>query len=107
MASPVSRELESFSRVVEAIYDCALDQSQWLHAIKLIADLCESRVVYFAIHDYLKEHTELAVGIGLSERFMRLYEETYRAMNPFIPIIQTQPVGLVNTRAMAVDDAEF
>jgi DNA-binding CsgD family transcriptional regulator len=99
--------LETFSAVVEAIYDCALDPALWPHAIKQIADLSQSKVVLFAIHDYVRQHTELSVGLGHSDAYIKLYEEKYRAMNPFLPIIQTQPVGAVHTRAMVIDDAEF
>ena len=35
MAKFVSPELEDFSRIVEAIYDCALDPSLWQETVRL------------------------------------------------------------------------
>jgi hypothetical protein len=34
------RFLETFSKVVETIYDCALDQSRWQNTLPQIAKLC-------------------------------------------------------------------
>ena len=35
--------LETFSKVVEAIYDCALDPTRWQNTIRLTAELCRSQ----------------------------------------------------------------
>jgi DNA-binding CsgD family transcriptional regulator len=99
--------LESFSKVVEAIYDCALDPSRWQDTLRMIADLCQSQVCHFNVHDYVNGRTELIVGLGYSEEFVRLHEEKYAAMNPFWVLGQMQPVGTVVTQAMLIDDAEF
>ena len=99
--------LETFSKVVEAIYDCALDPNRWQGTIELMADVCESQVVFFAVHDYANGHSELSFGVGHTDSFIRLHEEKYRAMNPFLSSIQMQPLGVVKTRAMFIDDNEF
>src|SRR5262249_52717966 len=100
--------LETFSKVVEAIYDCALDPKHWQNTIRLIADLCRSPTCIIAVHDYSSGRSELAYDVGgYEERFIRLHEEKYAAMNPFFGPLQILPVGIVQTRAMLVDDAEF
>ena len=99
--------LEAFSKVVEAVYDCALDPNRWHETIRLIADLCESQVSIFAVHDYVNSRTELTFGSGYTDPFDRLHEEKYAAMSPFLSAIQMLPVGAVTTRAMLMDDREF
>ena len=107
MARVVSPELESFSRVVEAIYDCALDPRRWEDTVRMISELCESQVAFFAIHDYVNRRSELTFGFGYTEHYIRLHEEIYRSMNPFLNLIHMQPVGVVKTRAMYIEDREF
>jgi DNA-binding CsgD family transcriptional regulator/PAS domain-containing protein len=99
--------LETFSKVVEAIYDCALDPTRWRDAIQLTAELCRSQVCIIAVHDYANGRSELTYNLGFDERLFRLHEEKYAAMNPFFSPIRMLPVGTVKTRAMVVDDDEF
>jgi DNA-binding CsgD family transcriptional regulator len=101
-------QLETFSQVVEEIYDCSLNPNRWQKTIRLIADLCHSPTCIIAVHDYLSSRSELAYDVGgYEERFVRLHEEKYAAMNPFFGPLRILPVGLVQTQAMLVDDAEF
>jgi DNA-binding CsgD family transcriptional regulator/PAS domain-containing protein len=105
---PQDATLETFSKVVEAIYDCALDPTRWQNTISLIAQLCRSPTCIIAVHDYSSGRSELAYDVGgYEERFIRLHEEKYAAMNPFFGPLRMLPVGIVKTRAMLVDDAEF
>ena len=99
--------LETFSKVVEAIYDCALDPTRWQDTIRLIAELCRSQVCIIGVHDYANGRSELAYTLGYEERFIRLHEEKYAAMNPFWGAILMQPLGMVRTQVMLIDDHEF
>ena len=99
--------LETFSKVVEAIYDCALDPTRWQDTIRLIAELCRSQVCIIGVHDYANGRSELAYNLGYEERFIRLHEEKYAAMNPFFGAILMQPLGMVRTQVMLIDDHEF
>ena len=99
--------LETFSKVVEAIYDCALDPTRWQDTIRLIAELCRSQVCIIGVHDYANGRSELAYNLGYEERFIRLHEEKYAAMNPFWGAILMQPLGMVRTQVMLIDDHEF
>jgi PAS domain-containing protein len=99
--------LETFSKVVEAIYDCALDPTRWQGTIRLIAELCRSQVCIIGVHDYANGRGELAYNLGYTDNSIRLHEEKYAAMNPFFNLILMQPLGLVTTQAMLIDDQEF
>jgi DNA-binding CsgD family transcriptional regulator/PAS domain-containing protein len=99
--------LETFSKVVEAVYDCALDPKRWQDTVCLIAELCESQTCIMGVYDYTKRCAELAFQWGYTDRFMRLHEEKYRDMDPFFVAGQLRPVGAVMTQAMLIDDGEF
>ena len=43
----------------------------------------------------------------MRNEFIRLHEEKYAAMNPFWSAILMQPLGVVRTQAMLIDDHEF
>ena len=44
--------LETFSTVVEAVYDCALDPNRWPNAISLISELLLSQRCALAVHNH-------------------------------------------------------
>jgi hypothetical protein len=106
-SSELEIPLETFSKVVEAVYDCALDPARWDSTVKQIADLCASQLSLFAVHDYANGRSELSFGLGYTDHFIRLHEEKYSAMNPFFAVLWMLPIGAVRTRAMMVDDTEF
>ena len=99
--------LETFSKVVEAIYDCALDPNRWQQTICMTAELCESPVSILSVHDYVNGRSELAYHLGYDEHFVRLHEEKYAVMNPFFVPLQRQSMGVVTTQTMLIDDHEF
>jgi DNA-binding CsgD family transcriptional regulator/PAS domain-containing protein len=99
--------LETFSKVVEAIYDCALDPVRWQNAICLTAELCRSQVCIIGVHDYVNGRSELSYNLGYTDKFIRLHEEKYAAMNPVFDLFRMQPIGVVTTQAMLIDDHEF
>ena len=99
--------LETFSKVVEAIYDCALDPNRWQNAISLISDLLQSQRCALAVHNHVDHRNELVFQLGIeNDDYWRQHEETYSRLNPlFVPMLM-QPVGAVATRAMVVNDDE-
>jgi DNA-binding CsgD family transcriptional regulator/PAS domain-containing protein len=99
--------LDAFSKVVEAIYDCALDPSRWQETVGVIAELCRSHYGFLGIVDLEEARNELTFHVGYDEHYQRLYEDTYGEMNPFTRRLQRLPTGVVATRAMLVDDKEF
>jgi DNA-binding CsgD family transcriptional regulator/PAS domain-containing protein len=102
-------QLETFSKVVEAIYDCALDPTRWQDTLLLIAELCRSQTCILTVHDLANKRYELAykVGQGYTDKFHRLHEEKYKVMNPLWPLVPMLPIGAVRTQAMLIDDREF
>ena len=100
--------LEAFSKVVEAIYDCALDPNRWHDTVRMIAELCRSQRCVLGVHDYANDRNELAFQLGYEdEEYWRLHETKYRGMNPHFAPIQLLPVGAVATSAMLIDEHEF
>jgi DNA-binding CsgD family transcriptional regulator len=101
--------LEAFSKVVEAIYDCAFDPTRWQDTLVLIAELCRSQTCILTIHDLANERYELAykVGHGYTDEFHRLHEEKYKIMNPLWPLVPMMPIGAVRTQAMLIPDSEL
>jgi DNA-binding CsgD family transcriptional regulator len=99
--------LENFSKVVEAVYDCALDPTHWDYTVRLIADLCRSQVCLIGVHDYANNRSELSYNFGQKEEYIRLHEGKYAGMNPLFSAFMMQPLGMVATQAMMIDDQEF
>jgi DNA-binding CsgD family transcriptional regulator/PAS domain-containing protein len=99
--------VETFSKVVEAVYDCALDPNGWQTTIRLIADLCRSQTCILGVHDYTNRRSELAFNFGYTEHYIRLMDEKYKDMDPHFTAGQLMPVGTVMTSAMIVDPDEF
>ena len=98
--------LETFSKVVEAIYDCAPDPSGWPKTLGMIAELLRSKVCGFVIVGE-GEHENLSFHVGVDEQYVRLYKETYAAINPHFGPLQLSPVGEVITTSMVLDEREF
>jgi DNA-binding CsgD family transcriptional regulator len=100
--------LETFSKVVEAIYDCALDPNGWPNAISLLSELLQSERLALAVHNQVTHRDEIACQLGIeNDDYWRQLEETYSRMNPlFVPMLM-QPVGAVATRSMVIDDDEM
>ena len=101
--------LETCSKVIEAVYDCALDPTRWQDTLLLIAELCRSQTCILTIHDLANDRYELAykVGHGYTDEFHRLHEEKYKVMNPLWPLVPMMPTGSVRTQAMLIPDSEL
>jgi DNA-binding CsgD family transcriptional regulator/PAS domain-containing protein len=99
--------LETFSKVVEEIYDCALDPNRWQNTLCMIAEACRSQWCALGVHDYVRGGDELMFRLGYPEDFWRLHEGKYKGMNPYFGPLQLLPVGAVATSAMLVSDHEF
>ena len=100
--------LETFSEVVEKIYDCALEPDSWPDAIRMIAELLQSQRLALAVHNHVNGRNEIAFQLGIeNDDYWRQHEETYSRINPlFVPMLM-QPVGAVATRSMVIDDDEL
>ena len=100
--------LETFSKVVEAVYDCALDPNRWHDTVRMIAELLRSQRCVLGVHDCANDRSELAFQLGYEDaEYWQLHERKYRGLNPHFAAVQLLPVGAVATSAMLVDEHEF
>jgi len=99
--------LETFSKVVASIYDCALDPNRWQETLGMVVVLSESAGSNFNVVDYLNRRNEVTFYVGIDEHYVQLHEEKYGAMNPHFGPLQLLPVGTVVTSAMLVDEHEL
>ena len=98
--SPKSKiPLETFSKVVELIYDCALNPNRWIDTADMIAQLVGAEACQLGVHDMKNVHHGVMFQGGVEERYVRLYAEKYGALNPHSVPIQLMPVGKVVTKA--------
>ena len=74
--------LETFSKVVELIYDCALDPNRWIDTAGMIAQLVGGEDCLLGVHDMKNVHHGLMLPRGVEERYQRLYAEKYAAIEP-------------------------
>ncbi len=100
--------LETFSKVVEAVYDCALDPNRWPDALSMLSELLQSQRCGLGVHDHVNHRDDLAFQLGIeNDDYWRQHEVKYSRLSPlFVPMLM-RPVGAVATQAMLVDDDEF
>ena len=106
MATP-RLSLHTFSDVVGAIYDCALDPERWHATLLLVSELMASPYGGLAIHDYAHDRTGRLFDYGYDDTFMTSYFEKFERMNPVIGALRSLPVGDVATTMMLIDEREF
>ena len=99
--------LETFSKVVESIYDCALNPNRWIDTADMIAQLVGAEDCLLGVHDMKNVHHGVMFQRGVEERYVRLYAEKYAALNPHSVPLQLVPVGKVVTNGMLLDEQEF
>ena len=86
-------DLEAFSRVVEAIYDCALDPDKWRGVLPEIAGLLNSQGSTFAVYDIAKAERHRYFDYGIPEEGVKSYFETYAPLNPVMTTVPMMPIG--------------
>ena len=99
--------LETFSAVVESIYDCALEPNKWHQTMAAIAELTGSKCCLFGVMNLIHQKHELMFHVGVEDLYLRLYAKKYGAMNPHFVPLQLVPVGTVVTTPMLVQEQEF
>jgi DNA-binding CsgD family transcriptional regulator/PAS domain-containing protein len=104
---PDDISLETFSKVIESIYDCALNPDHWQATLNTIVELCRSRSGVLGVNDLKNNRTELAFLTGIDEHYQRLAEKEFGAVNPYTVPLQLVPVGGVVTSAMLVPEHEL
>jgi len=104
----VSKEpsLEQFSKVVEAIYDSAMDPQRWRTTLPLIAELTNSPCTGMGIMDHVQKRIAIGFTHGWDEQTMKAYER-YAGTNPLFIAGHLKPVGDVYTRDSIITSEEF
>ena len=93
--------LEAFSKVVEVIYDCALNPDRWREALRLIGEVTDSPCVAIGITDHAQKRIAHSIEHGHDPEFWKAYLKNF-AGNPLF-IRHRRPVGQVYTLAMLGD----
>ena len=99
--------LETFSKVVELIYDCALDPNRWIDTAGMIAQLVGSEFCLLGVKDLKNMRHALMLHVGVEERYVRLWADKYAAIDPIVVPALLLPVGSVNTTRMLVEEHEL
>ena len=87
--------LETFSKVVESIYDCALDPNRWIDTAGMIAQLVGAEDCLLGVHDMKNVHHGVMFrkgGRGTLRASLRgkvrCYEPTFRADFNYYPWVK-------------------
>src|SRR5262245_587264 len=99
--------LETFSKVVESIYDCALDPNRWIITSGMIARLLGAESCLLAVMDLKTMRHALMLHVGIEERYVRFWEEKYAALDPIAVSTSLLPVGSVNLSRHLVEEHEL
>jgi hypothetical protein len=97
--------VESFSKVVEAVYDCALSTANWRKALRLVGEITHSSSALVLTHQDRKRLSHSA-ECGLDPQSWRFFLETYFE-NPLIDRLGRCPIGQIFTLASAGNLDEY
>jgi DNA-binding CsgD family transcriptional regulator/PAS domain-containing protein len=103
---PQEPSLEAFSKVVEAIYDSAIDAQRWRTALPLISALTNSPVASMGIIDHVQQRLAMTHIHGWDDDTLKAYEK-YGGTNPLFIAGHLKPVGDVYTWKTIIDEREL
>jgi DNA-binding CsgD family transcriptional regulator len=91
--------IETFSKAVETIYDCALNPRGWRETLRLIGELTHSPHVAIGTMDYDQKQLLNAVEYGYDQGAWNSYLEKY-SVNPMLRRCHRAPIGAIYTTPM-------
>ena len=97
---------ETYSDLIGAIYDAALDHALWPAVLERIARFVDGRAAGLLSKDSVSKLGDIHYNWGISEHYVRLYRDTHWKFDPLTPLLFSD-VGEVTGRMDFVDDAEF
>jgi DNA-binding CsgD family transcriptional regulator len=100
--APSEPSLEAYSKVVEAIYDCALNPDRWREALRLISNITHSSNIFIGTSDYDRKRLVSFAEYGYDPAFLKVYLDKY-ADNPLITRTREKPLGQAYTFSMLRD----
>jgi DNA-binding CsgD family transcriptional regulator/PAS domain-containing protein len=100
-------DLEQFSRVVERIYDAAVDSTGWTEALTLACSFvggCSANLFY---HSTGGDAVNVFFSFNEDPAWTRLYREKYAPLNPLFPASAFLEVGTVHSLSDVITVEEF
>lgn len=93
-------EIEALSSTVESLYDAAVDQDRWAHALEKATIFVKGTAANLFWQDAATNQAITFHSWGCDPVYEQLYFEKYAGLNPFFPALAFVEVG----RAVAAED---
>jgi DNA-binding CsgD family transcriptional regulator/PAS domain-containing protein len=78
---------EELSELIGGIYDATLDPSLWIGVLAGIADFVGGTTAGLLSKDTISKIGNVHYNFGVSEQYIRLYQETYWRFDPLAPLL--------------------
>ncbi|SFM88505.1 helix-turn-helix transcriptional regulator [Methylobacterium pseudosasicola] len=95
------------SRLIESIYDCAIDPTLWSSALEEIASALDSPAGTLSVSDFVTGTERALVYVGISEHYQALYREHYHLSDLFGHSLLMRPVDEPSTSEELVAEDEL
>jgi DNA-binding CsgD family transcriptional regulator len=100
-------EAAFLSRLIESIYDCAIDPTLWANTLEEIAAALNSPAGTLAVSDFVTGTERALVYTGISEHYQALYREQYHICDLFGHPLILRPVDEPSTSEELVAKEEL
>jgi DNA-binding CsgD family transcriptional regulator len=95
------------SRLIESVYDCAIDPALWSSALEEIAIALNSPGGTLAVSDFVTGTERALVYTGISEHYQKLYREHYHLCDLFGHELILRPIDRPTTSEELVSEDEL
>ncbi len=99
-------EADAFSALVADIYDAVLDPQLWPGVLEQIARFVGGSAAGLLSKNAVSKAGDAHYHFGISDRYLRLYRETYWQFDPLVPLL-FYDVGRVTKVSDYIPDSEF
>ncbi|MDN3575000.1 helix-turn-helix transcriptional regulator [Methylobacterium longum] len=100
-------EAPALSRLIESIYDCAIDPALWPSTLEEIAAVLNSPAGTLTVSDFITGTERGLVYVGISEHYQALYREHYHICDLFGHELILRPVDQPSTSEELVGEEEL
>jgi DNA-binding CsgD family transcriptional regulator len=97
----------ALSRLIESIYDCAIDPALWPSTLEEIAAALYSPAGTLAVSDFVTGTERSLVYAGISEHYQALYREQYHLCDLFGHALILRPIDQPSTSEELVAEEEL
>ncbi|MGU3663181.1 helix-turn-helix transcriptional regulator [Methylobacterium sp. A49B] len=88
----IAMEAARLSRLIESIYDCAIDPALWPSTLEQIAAAHGSMAATLNVMDFVTGAERTLVHVGISDHYQTLYRERYQGCDVFAHSLLLSPV---------------